>query len=394
MKKILTVEKLVHGGKGICRTDEGVIFVDMVAPGDTIEIETDAIQKIQKTMHATAISIHTPSAMRRKAQCPYFGICGGCDWLYLTYESQIAIKKQIISETLTRLGKIKEIPDIETFTSPEFSYRRRVQFKIDSRKKKAGFFKKKSSDIVDINTCPLLCDPINTFLGKIRENLGTIKPHIDEVKAIAGNDANGAYSTVASYPCFADASTANTEICCEGLVFPVLGNGFFQGNRFCTPQLGAWAAAHCKGDMFLDLYGGSGFFSVFLAKNFKKGLLVESIPSHTNMAEKTFVKNGITSVQIKNAQAMTVLNHVATEKTSIDWCVVDPPRTGLEKGMCAALHAANCRTILYVSCDVATQARDAGILINQMGYRLEKTAFFDMYPQTHHMETVMILSRP
>ncbi len=393
MKKILAIEKLVHGGLGLCRAENGVIFVDAVAPGDSIEIETDTIQKIQKTMHVHAFSLITPSAMRRKPSCPYFGVCGGCNWLHLTYEAQLAIKKQIISETLARIGKIKDIPDLAVFSSPEFSYRRRVQFKIDAQKKTIGFYKRRSNDIVEIDSCPLLCDPINALLGKIRENTASIKPHIDEVKAIAGNNSDGLFSTVASYPCFTNISTANTEIYCDGYVFPVLGNGFFQGNRFCASQLGAWVAEQCCGNMFLDLYGGSGFFSVYLAKKFKTGLLAESVPSHTNMAEKTFIKNGISSVQIRNGHTMTILQQIIAEKTPIDWCIVDPPRTGLEKGMCEALNKAECRNIIYVSCDIATQARDAGILINQMGYHIKKSAFFDMYPQTHHMETVLVLSR-
>jgi 23S rRNA (uracil1939-C5)-methyltransferase len=164
---------------------------------------------------------------------------------------------------------------------------------------------------------------------------------------------------------------------------------------FLAPKLGMLAAEWCTGETFIDLYGGSGFFSVFVAKTFTQGVCVETGGDHISKARETFSRNGITSVAAEKCSALDFLRRAAAggKNFKADCCIADPPRTGLERGVAAALAELGPKNILYVSCNPATQARDAGFLINQYGYRCLKAALADCYPQTHHIESVMLLSR-
>jgi 23S rRNA (uracil1939-C5)-methyltransferase len=397
--KTVLIEKIVHGGFGLSRTDEGVIFVEGTMPGETVEAVIDAGSRTGGALLATCATVVKPSPHRRLPVCPLYGTCGGCDWQHMAYDAQLSIKEGIFRESLVRIGRIADIPSITVIASPEQGYRRRVQFKIDPANKKAGFFRKKSNEVVELSYCPLLCEPLNGLLGALPSLFGRLAPGTHEFKAIAGDPScctaeKTQVPVLASAPVIPGVTGPRTMIRCGLYVFPVSGGGFFQGNRFLAPQLGQLAAEWCGGKMFLDLYGGSGFFSVYAASKFTKGILVETEEDHLTMARETFRRNGITSVTAEKSTARDFLQRMVSHKSKIDCCIVDPPRTGLERGVAQDLSRIGPPSILSVSCDPATQARDAGFLINKCGYHCEKAALFDLYPQTHHLETVLLLSRP
>jgi 23S rRNA (uracil1939-C5)-methyltransferase len=401
-KKTIKIEKMVHGGLGLSRTDEGVVFVEGVMPEETVETEISAGAHVRGSLVGSCVAIVEASPMRREAVCPMFGPngCGGCDWMYMTYDAQLSIKEEIFRETCARIGRIPNLPSLVVTGSPELGYRRRVQFKIDPDKKQIGFFRKKSNSIAPLLHCPLLCEPLNGLLEEMPSNFNNIAPSAREIKALFGSqDAslgrNGSetYATIASSPVVQGVTGANTVICCDSYTFRLSGGGFFQSNLFLAPKLGLLAAEWCCGETFFDLYGGGGFFSVFAASRFSRGFCVDISEDHAVMARQTFADNGITSVAVEKNTVLGFLKRAISEKIEPDCCIVDPPRTGLEPGVAPALAKLRPRTILYVSCDPATQARDAAYLIGQGSYHLEKTALFDCYPQTHHIETVMLLTR-
>jgi 23S rRNA (uracil1939-C5)-methyltransferase len=393
--KTILIEKMVHGGLGLSRTDEGVVFVEAVMPGETVEIVIAAGSRVRGSPVVTSARVVEPSPKRRQPVCPMFGTCGGCDWMHMAYETQLSIKEGIFRETCARIGRISDIGSLAVFASPELGYRRRVQFKVDPGNKETGFFRKKSNDIAALSRCPLLCQPLNELLCSMPAHFDKMGTGVRELKALYGDmDVSlCAGKTVASSPVIQGLTGPTTVIRCESYAFPVSGSGFFQANLFLAPKLGMLAAEWCIGETFLDLYGGSGFFSVFVAKKFARGFCVETGDDHIAKARETFSRNGITSVTAEKSAVLDFLRRAVLKKLKADCCIVDPPRTGLEPGVAAALADLGPQQILYVSCDPATQARDTGFLINQCGYRCEKAALVDCYPQTHHLETVMLLSR-
>ena len=253
MEPIVTIEKLVHGGLGLARTDRGVVLVSDVAPGEKVRVIPDGARGGQPC--ARPVEIVEPAACRRAPPCEHFGTCGGCDWLHITYDAQLSIKGGIFVECLERIGKIRLNDACEVFPSPEFGYRQRCQFKIGRLPAKAGFYKRKSRTVVSIARCPLLVLPLNVVLEALPRLVGQLPSDTHQVRAIAGTDG-----TIASSPVLRNVTVDTTVLRTGNHSFTVSGDSFFQGNRHVSEKLGTWPLDVLDGGYCVDLYGGVGFF--------------------------------------------------------------------------------------------------------------------------------------
>ena len=379
----VTIEKLVFGGMGLARTGGGIIFVSGVAPGETVTIEPCGKKGGQAV--ARPVEILNPSPDRREPPCPLAGVCGGCDWQHLAYAGQTKIKKEIFIECMQRLGRLKDLPLIEEVAAEEFGYRHRAQIKLDENGN-AGFFARDTNDIVCIPRCPLLVDPLNALLNDFSEQQFVLPLSEKNFMVIAGD--NG---TIASSPKISGRTSKSVTISAGARTFEVQGGSFFQGNRPLLLKLGTWAAPYVQGDRCVDLYGGSGFFSVMLADRFKRGLLIESIDAHVAEAHENYKRNGLPHFESKKGMAEDLIALAGPEP--VDCLIVDPPRTGMTKKVLEGIVKLGPRTIMYVSCDAATQARDAGYLVNTAGYSISRAVVFDLYPNTHHIESILLLTK-
>lgn len=395
MKQVFHIEKLVHGGYGLSRTDRGVVFVSGVAPGETVR--GTIRRKIGGVPMADCEEVIEASLSRRHAACPYFGECGGCDWLHIAYHEQVKIKQEIFRDCLGRIGRIADMPDISVIPSPEFGYRMRCRFTIDRSRGTAGFLKKKTNDVVSISYCPLLCDSLNGLLSQLASHGDRLPDRTHQIKAIAGTGypshrQDAGRDCVASFPVIKDLTSPSTLIRSESYEFCANGDSFFQANRFLSGKLGLSARDWLCGTRCVDCYGGTGFFSVFSAPKFTRGILVDRKESDVACAKDNFRRNGVSHFSAVAATVLKFLTHPGMKKNTFDCCIVDPPRPGLDSGIRQALAAFRPRSLFYVSCNPATQARDAGYLVRQCGYKITKAALFDLYPQTHHMETVLLFT--
>ncbi len=373
----VTIEKLVFGGHGLVRTSEGVVFVPGVVPGEQVEITQPV--KVRGTSFSQLKRIVVPSEKRRKPQCPYFGVCGGCDWLYMDYDEQIRIKKEIYKESFRKVAQSTSLPEPEVVSSPELGYRMRARLQIN-QKGEAGFFRGSSNQIVTIKSCPLLSERLNTlFAQKFPVNHDKRK---NELRVIDGDMA------IASDPQIKGVTISFTDVTIDDKVFKVNGGDFFQSNRFVNHSLGTWFRPFVGGDFCIDLYGGSGFFSMMIASQFKQGLLIESVRSQVDNANANFTRNGITHFKTVCSESEKLLSFC---KQNPDCMIVDPPRPGLTREVRSAVAKLKPCTIVYVSCNISTQARDCEYLVKELGYTIRKTALFDCYPNTSHIESVMIL---
>ena len=379
------IEKLVFGGYGLGRDGGGVVLVPGTVSGELIKYEEDGSKG--GTRVGRVVEVVEASPRRRDAPCVYAGECGGCDWIHLDYGEQVRCKREIFLDCIDRIGKFERPDDIEVVTAPEFGYRMRAQIKIDRQRGCAGFFRRKSNDVVKIDRCPLLVDEINAILSEFNYNkINIIYENINNIMVLVGN-------CTASSPIIEGLTRAGTEIDVGGVKFIADGGSFFQSNKFLLEPLGRWAFGFVKGKTFLDLYGGIGFFSLMLADNFESGVLADNVAAQVRAAEKNFAandKNHIKGIVI-DIERDANLNNLA-KPTRPDCVIVDPPRPGLVKQVRKWLTDAAPPTILYVSCNPSTFARDAKALI-EGGYKLEKWALFDLYPNTHHMESAAIFCR-
>lgn len=379
----VTIEKLVFGGMGLARTDQGIVFVSNVAPGETVTIEPCGKKGGQAI--ARVIDIIKPSPARREPPCPLAGICGGCDWQHITYPEQIKIKKEIFIECMKRLGRLKELPSIETIAAQEFGYRHRAQIKLDEHGN-AGFFARDTNDIVCVQKCPLLVEPLNALLDDFSKQQFVLPLAEKNFMVIAGD--NGA---IASSPKISGRTSRSVTIHAGARSFEVQSGSFFQSNRPLLERLGTWAAPFVQGDRCIDLYGGSGFFSIMLADRFKRGLLIESVDAHVAEAALNFKRNGLSNFEAKKGTAEEIV--ALTGPEPVDCLIVDPPRTGMTKMVLEGIVALKPGTVVYVSCNAATQARDTGFLVNTAGYAISQAVVFDLYPNTDHMESILILTK-
>jgi 23S rRNA (uracil1939-C5)-methyltransferase len=379
----VTIEKLVHGGLGLSRSAEGVILVESVLPGEVAEIEI--VRRQGGVAVARCVALLEQSPHRTQPGCAYASICGGCDWQHIDYREQVRQKQAIVIECLQRIGRLKTVPSIEIFPSAPWKYRLRAQFKVDRHHQAIGFFRQNSHDVVAIKRCPLLVDGLDALLTRQSEVLALLPQDTVEIKAVCGD--NGA---VATSPGITGFSQASTSITVGSAVFTVAGDAFFQGNRHLLQAFGEWARPYAGGDCCIDMFGGAGFFSLMLSDRFKSGILVESMPQLVCQAQANFSANRVAAF---TAITQSAESFFIDKRNRIrpDCLIVDPPRQGLTPAVRNGIAQLKPATLLSVSCDPATQARDIGFFIDKCGYRIERAALFDLYPQTHHIETMVLL---
>ena len=381
MFKTVIVEKLVYGGYGLCRSDEGIVFVPGTLPGEHIRILPE--KKKQGFITASLLETIKRSPQRRTPQCKWAGICGGCDWMHIRYEAQLELKKEIFLDCIKRIGRINDKINPQIYSSPELNYRIRAQIKSNNMGQ-TGFFKKGTNQVVHIDNCLLLSQRLNELLRcKKVSDLANCN-EISNLKVIEGE------LVVASDPLLPGITEKSTIMKIGTKHFKVHGGSFFQSNRFLMEKLGLWAKPFVGGKTCVDLYGGTGFFSVMLSSNFKQGVLIESVSDQVESACANFHNNGIAHFSAINLCAEKTGQIV---KSSPDLLIVDPPRPGLTRKVREFISQLKPKQLLYISCNSSTQARDAGFFVNRAGYNIKETALFDLYPNTHHLETVILFEK-
>jgi 23S rRNA (uracil1939-C5)-methyltransferase len=386
MSTILRIEKLVFGGDGLARCDGQIHFVSDVLPGETVAAEI--IGSKAKCLLARPVEILEPSPDRVTPFCPHAHTCGGCGWQHIRYERQASLKKEIFLDCLRRIGKIAAAPGVQVLTGPPTGYRHRAQIKVDVRARTAGFYKALSNDVVPIDSCPLLVPALDRFLHDLPAHSGDLPADTRQVKAVAGDD-----DTVAADPVVPGISQPATTVTCAGHRFKVGGTTFFQQNRPLLEALGTWGRDTLTGGNFLDLYGGGGFFSVLHGDRFGSGALVESDEDAAKLAAENLAANGMGLIAAKGDTTEQFLKGAIARNEAYNCVIVDPPRAGLTPAAREGITRLKPAMILYISCDPSTQARDAGYFLNTVGYGIRCAALFDLYPQTYHMETALLLER-
>ncbi len=379
--KTLQCEKLLFGGFGMARTeDQGVVFVDGLLPGETGEVEPAG--KRGGIPFFNTIKVTEPSDERREPPCPWFGKCGGCNWLHIKYPAQLKAKRAIFDDAMTRIGKFAEYPEPEIFSGAEFGYRCRVQFQVNQASEEIGFFRRRSHDIINIDSCPLLSDKLNGLLK-----------HKPVICAVAKKGIFKAIDTgreVVSTPAILDVSESEVDFELAGHKLQVSGDSFFQNNIALVEKLAGWCTDSLSGNRLLDLYGGTGLFALFHAKNFRQVIVIERDPKMVKAANHAFQSNLINA----RAVASTAENFASKyEAGHFDVAIVDPPRQGVRKEALTAIAKLAPPQLLYIACNPTTQARDLGILVKEHGYKIVKTAIFDLYPNTDHLETGVLLQK-
>lgn len=406
----VTIERILPGGFGLAHADGRTIMVALAAPGDHVRVRIDRVKG--NVSFASIEEILTAGADRVEPPCPYFGRCGGCDFQQLNYGAQLSAKTEIIKDCLRRLARIEDLPDFHvTPASEPWHYRSRAQWQYDAVRQHLGYFESGSRNVCDVVDCAVLVPQLQQTLVSLREQMksGGL-PETRDFRAVVGDNETisisppfpGPSPTVREGSESQDEPPGVREISrsIHGESYRLNAESFFQANDALVPQLIDAALGDAKGTTAIEFYSGVGLFTLPLARRFAHVIGVESEVEATKFARESLSAAGITNVEVSTRDVGVWLDEVRRHDLSrltetsaralqgqIDLILLDPPRAGAESRVIAGVLGLRPARISYVSCDPATLARDLKKLIAG-GYRLDSLAAFDMFPQTHHVETV------
>jgi 23S rRNA (uracil1939-C5)-methyltransferase len=395
----VTIERILPGGLGLAHAEGRTVMVALAAPGDRVRVSIDRVKG--NVAFALIQEIITPSPQRVEPPCQYFGRCGGCDFQQLSYEAQLEAKVEIIKDCLHRIGRIESIPDFPVTPAPyPWHYRTRAQWQYDSIRRRLGYFESGSRRVCDVAECAVLAPELQSTLEGLRGSLqdGSLPADARDFRAVVGDEGvslapnvRGTSPTVreGSNARGADLGMPSEQVrditrTIKGETYRLNAESFFQANDDLLPQLINAALSEASGDTAVELYCGVGLFTIPLARRF-----VQVVGIEADAAATRFARANLASANLKNAQVINQdVGAWLEQKSPPDFLLLDPPRTGAESRVIASILNVKPKRISYVSCDPPTLARDLRKLIAG-GYTLDSLAAFDMFPQTHHVETVV-----
>ncbi len=382
----VSIEKIVPNGFGLAFAENLTVFVSLAANGDKLRVKI--IQLKGKTAFTEIVEIIEPSAHRTEPKCRYFGRCGGCDFQQMNYKAQLDAKISILRDCLSRIGKINYEKEIEIIGSPrDYKYRARAAWHVDTRRKKIGYFQRNSHNIIDVETCPILTPELQNLLTELRETVEweSFWAEIVEIEAANSGENISIYSNEIVEP------TEEIDFQSNGNRYFYDARSFFQGNPFLIESLIETATKGAKGETALDLYCGVGLFTLPLTKNFGKVIGVEGYEKAVDFARKNVENARAENAEVCAENVGDWLAENANDLQEIDFILLDPPRAGTEKETIENILKIAPKEISYVSCEPSTLARDLRILSES--YAIESITALDLFPQTHHVETVVRLKR-
>jgi 23S rRNA (uracil1939-C5)-methyltransferase len=377
------VERILPGGMGLAHAEGKTVFVSLAAPGDRVRVRVDREQG--KVLFASIQEILMPSPVRIEPPCPYFGRCGGCDFQQLTYEAQLAAKSEMIRDCLHRITRLENVPDIVVTPSPdEWRYRMRAMWQIDRDERRIGYYERGSRRVCDVVDCAVLRPELQAKLEEVRATEWTeFPPYLKHLDVVAGEES------VSFAPAFANFETSELSLSIRGETYRYNAEGFFQINPSLLGPLIEFALGDASGESALDLYSGVGLFTLPLSRQFQRVTAVEANTVAVRFARRNLQEAGTNNACVIAAGVADWFRSAPVRE--VKFVLLDPPRAGAESAVINGILGLRPRQISYVSCDPATLARDLRKLVAG-GYTISSIRGFDLFPQTHHVETVVRLT--
>jgi len=436
---VVTIESLTNEGQGVARVEGFAVFVVGALAGEEVKAH---VIKVQPTYAiAKAVEIIKPSSDRVRPACPVFSQCGGCTLWHLSYPAQLKQKQQFVLDALTRLGGFSNVPmqPIVGMEDPT-RYRNKGSFPFSVLGNAAvfGFYAERSHRLVPFsdcliqderivdaarrvaawaNTCGVPVYDETTGEGQLRHVVarttaegelmvtvvtkGQLKKKDDLLSFLENCDSvwhneNPKLTNVVFGERFTllSGKSALTETI-GGKRFSVSPQSFLQVNRVQTQVLYETAReflAAKKDETVVDAYCGVGTISLFIAEDCKRVIGIEQVAPAIEDAKANATTNGVKNAEFICGNVEDVLPRLFSREGGVDAIVLDPPRKGCEEAALEAIAKSTAKRVVYVSCNPATLARDCKYLAAH-GFTLSAVRPVDMFPQTCHVETVVLLSK-
>jgi 23S rRNA (uracil1939-C5)-methyltransferase len=401
------IEKMVQGGEGMARLPDGrVCFVAGALPGELCKVAVTFTKKDFSRGHVVEV-LEGANPDRVEARCPLYGKCGGCSLQHLDSEKQAEYLAQVERENFRRIARIELPESFMVHTGPAWGYRNRARVVVvcdqagDKPIVRFGFRKQESSSVALFKNCPVLTPALNEFLqGKAREIFaGKFRPGREMEVNLFDNGAGEISYYYEGMPAseFTKNAVSVAEIC--GKKIEADASVFFQSNLALLPALvksvrdavdEGLASGESSDEWLIDLFSGVGFFAAMLMDKFKRVTTVEREEKCLKHAEVNLSASCDNKIENISAPAEEWLARNVVDIPAT--LIVDPPRTGLPKEALDAIANSSVNRLIYVSCHPVTLARDTALLAEK-GFKIRRAEAFAFYPQTPHLEMMLVLAR-
>jgi 23S rRNA (uracil1939-C5)-methyltransferase len=444
-ESVVTIESLDNEGRGVARVAGKAVFVEGALPGEVVAIESLKRKPTYEIARATRVL--APSASRTQPRCPHFGLCGGCSLQHADASLQVAAKQRVLEEALARIGRVKPGQLLPPVYGPAWGYRYRARLSVRHVPKKGGvlvgFHERRSSYVADMRECHVLPPRISALLPALRELVGalSIRDRVPQIEVAVGDRsaAQGAsrepvdvlvfrilepLSTADAQHLrtFADAHRVDIWLQPGGpataapfhpplaqlgyalpefdVVVPFGPTEFTQVNHAVNGVLVRRAMALLQpkpGERVADFFCGLGNFTLPIARLGARVTGIEGSEALVRRARENAVANGLGGrVDLQVANLFEATAESLAPLLPLDAALIDPPREGAVEVARALPHRDDERAlarIVYVSCNPATLARDAAVLVHERGYAMAAAGVINMFPHTAHVESIALFTR-
>jgi 23S rRNA (uracil1939-C5)-methyltransferase len=428
----LHIESLDHDGQGVAHREGKVIFVEGALPGE--DVEASSWRRKSAFEFATVTQVLRESSQRVRPACPHFGTCGGCSMQHLDARAQVAAKQRVLEDNLARIGNVRPEAVLAPIHGPAWGYRSRARLSVRHVVRKGGvlvgFHEKRSSYVADMRECHVLPPRISALLVPLRELVQglSIRERLPQVEVACGEDVDvlvlrilepltaqdeallrafaerhavslwlqpGGPATAQPFHS-TDGAGLDYTLPEFGLRMPFAPTEFTQVNQGINRMLVRRALGLLDprpGERVADMFCGLGNFTLPIASRGAQVLGIEGSEALVARAGANAAHNGLDGLArfaVRNLFELTPEDMAALGP--FDRMLIDPPRDGA-LALVKALDGAPPGRIVYVSCNPATLARDAAVLVHVLGYRLEAAGVANMFPHTSHVESVALFTR-
>ena len=391
----IQIKKLDNEGRGIGYFNNKIAFISNALPDE--EVQVNFTKEKKKYYEGVTQEIIKKSPLRVIPKCPFYESCGGCNLMHIGIDSQEDYKLQKSKDILYKFANLeKEIKLIKS--NKDLYYRNKISLKVDDFR--WGYYNGSTHEFCEINNCLLANNSINDIIHKkdflkVKDGIIVIRCNYNsEVLIEIKSDSKVEFSNVPSN--VVGIVLNDKTIYGDNYFYDMIGdmkfkisyNSFFQINNYIANEIFKLLNVNLNGENLLDLYCGVGTLGLSLKNNFKKIVGIEKIENAILNAKDNALSNDITNVEFYAGDSAKILSELNEE---FDTVIVDPPRSGLNKETIDLILDINPQKICYVSCDQITLSRDLKIL--QDKYFICKINVLDMFPNTYHIESFVILER-
>ncbi|MGE0115197.1 MAG: 23S rRNA (uracil(1939)-C(5))-methyltransferase RlmD [Steroidobacteraceae bacterium] len=433
--QILDVVDLSHEAQGIARLEGRAVFIDGALPGETVEVQL--LQRRKGVQEARLVQIIKPSPDRVEPRCRHYSLCGGCAEQHLATDKQLAVKQTQLLENMARIGKVEVPVVLPPLQADVWNYRRRARLGArwvpQKNRTLVGFRERSNSKLADIRRCEVLREPLSSLIEPLSLLLGSlsVRDRVPQVEAAVADNITALVIRILDDLTEADRIALHAFRVQHGvqiylqregydsiaplhpdsvqpliytlpqfkLEFEFLPNDFIQVNGALNQQMVALALqllAVNSQDVVLDLFCGLGNFSLPLAQQAAQVLGIEGEATLVERARDNARRNGLSNVEFMMANLFEEHKDSPFAKRRFNKVLLDPPRAGAREILPVIANCgAKCdaQRVVYISCHPGSLARDAGILVHELGYTLKSAGVLDMFPHTAHVESVAVFER-